>query len=60
MLNVELNLTKHFVSVLRVYKEILKTFVSKLDVELILIVPSMRNATEANHFHKQGNAKDYA
>jgi hypothetical protein len=60
MLNAELNLTKLSVSVLLVYKEIRKTFALKLVVELILIVPSMRNVTEDNPFHKRENAKDSA
>jgi hypothetical protein len=60
MLNAELNLTKPSVSVRMVYKEILKTSALKLVVELIRIVPSMRNVTEVNRFHKRENAKDSA
>ena len=57
MLNAEWKLIKPSVSVLLAYKEILKTFASKLVAELTLIAPLMRNVTEANH--KRENANDY-
>ena len=61
MRSVESSLIKLFASVQMDFKEILKTSVSKLVVEPILIAHSMRNVTAVvNHFLKLENVKDFA
>ena len=61
MRSVESSLIKPFASAQMDFKEILKTSVSKLVVEPILIAHSMRNVTAVvNHFLKLENVKDFA
>ena len=60
MQNVEWSLIELSVSVLLVYKEIPKTFVLRLAVELTQIVPSTKNVIAFSLPHKQENVKDFA
>ena len=59
MRNVELNLTKHFVSVQMDCKETQKTSVLKLDAELTPIVHLMKNVTVFNPSLKPENVQDF-